>query len=224
MKIYSIFNSIDGEVSLYHQGKPSTFIRTAGCICRCTYCDTTYAQEMDSGQEKTVEEIVDVVDSIGCPKVTITGGEPLLQTDFLDLVKYLVKKIYRVAITVETSGAVDIPFQNALDYVDSWVVDYKLPSSGMEGLMKISRFKDLMPQDFVKFVVQDRQDFERMIEVSALLRAGGCDALFAVSPSFGRLPCEVLVKWVLDSKLWEVIVNLQIHKVIWPEVKVGEER
>ena len=74
MKICEIFTSIQGESS--YAGMPCTFIRLSGCNLRCLYCDTAYAYE--EGMELTEAEIINEVELIGVPLVTITGGEPLL--------------------------------------------------------------------------------------------------------------------------------------------------
>ena len=80
MRIHSIFKSINGEVNKYHQGSICIFIRLAGCSLRCKYCDTVQAQSPDSGKEMNIDEIInEVVKFKNCYRITITGGEPLLQ-------------------------------------------------------------------------------------------------------------------------------------------------
>ena len=66
MQVVEIFKSIDGEGK--RAGLPATFIRLAGCNCRCSYCDTEYSFNMNDAKTMTVEEIVDAVEEIGIPE------------------------------------------------------------------------------------------------------------------------------------------------------------
>ena len=78
MNVIEIFASIDGEGS--RQGLLTTFLRLHDCNIRCSYCDTTYSYGIDSVfTEMTVAEVADVIESLGNHRITITGGEPLLQ-------------------------------------------------------------------------------------------------------------------------------------------------
>ena len=103
MKIRSIFTSVDGEINDFHQGRLSVFVRLAGCNLNCSYCDTKYAQSIKAGTEKSISEIVSNVCKFNLDKVTITGGEPLLQADE---VKILIKELSTKGkkITIETNG------------------------------------------------------------------------------------------------------------------------
>jgi 7-carboxy-7-deazaguanine synthase len=220
IKVYSIFNSIDGEVNKYHQGRVCTFIRLAGCNIRCKFCDTKYAQKITSGKDMDIDEVVFEVEKIGCKNVTITGGEPLLQNiQVAELIRVLDRKKY--FISVETNGSLS-SFQTQLKHV-SFVMDYKLPSSGMEKNMRIGNFLLLRESDFIKFVIQDRNDYDRALAVMWNFQAEGCAAGFAFSPVFGVLNPKELVDWIQQSCIKNVVVNLQLHKYIWPTVKEGEE-
>jgi len=101
MEICEIFHSLQGEG--INIGLPTIFVRTAGCNLRCEWCDTRYAWE--GGEEISIHEIMEKLDSIGCDRVCITGGEPLLQNDVLDLIDILLP---RYDISVETNGSLDI--------------------------------------------------------------------------------------------------------------------
>ena len=79
LNVYSVFNSINGEICASGQGSWCTFIRLAGCNIRCKWCDTEYAQSRDSGEEMSLHEVISLVESYKCRNVTITGGEPLMQ-------------------------------------------------------------------------------------------------------------------------------------------------
>ena len=50
LDVYSVYNSIDGEVNGFNGiGECTTFIRLKGCNLKCPYCDTQYANVGDGG-------------------------------------------------------------------------------------------------------------------------------------------------------------------------------
>lgn len=215
IRIFEIFNSISGEVGLIPQGALTTFIRFAGCNLKCKWCDTKKSQSPKAGSFMDIDEIVKQVEAIGCPNIILTGGEPLLQqVELCVLVKRIKRAHPKWVIQVETNGTLTPLVTTG---VNCWVVDYKLPGSGAE-----SRWGDLfwLPQGrkggtYLKFVCSNRKDFERAIqvlnEVSEFMKTRKPTFAFsAVSPS---LKPAQLVKWLQEKKVWEAIVNVQIHKV-----------
>ena len=218
MRVVAIFNSIDGEVTNTIQGRFSTFIRLAGCNLRCKWCDTVRAQAMDSGEEMSLEQVLAQVKEIGCDNVTITGGEPQCQKRALkELLHALRMNLYDVS--VETNGSM---WDDFLYDANSIIMDYKLPSSGMEDeMMLASGFSQLSGNDFVKFVVSDMVDYERAKVAMEEMKTAGCSAWFAFSPCFGtELSAANLVELLQKDKLFDTVVNIQLHKYIWP--KAGE--
>ena len=211
MRIYSIFKSIDGEINHFHQGRVTIFIRFAGCNLNCHWCDTKYALNKNSGKEMNVNQIMEEVRKLGGKNVTITGGEPLMQHDgFLDLTKGLWKKDYKVS--VETNGSY---FPNGIN-VGSWVVDYKLKSSGAprDKMMEPLGWARLRECDFVKFVIATIEDFNEANEFILTLKEIGCRAKFAFSPAWGILDPKILISWLDSAKMNDVIINLQLHKYL----------
>ncbi len=93
------FYSIQGEGT--HSGKPSYFIRLAGCDVNCDWCDVKDSWDIDSSQYKSIDEITDEIKKFSTDLVIITGGEPLMHnlTDLTSALKKLGKKIH-----IETSG------------------------------------------------------------------------------------------------------------------------
>lgn len=90
MPIAERFVSVNGEGT--HAGRLSAFIRFAGCNLRCRWCDTAWAQGSDAVTEwRTTEELVAWVRDAGVECVTLTGGEPLLQSGASALVEALVR-------------------------------------------------------------------------------------------------------------------------------------
>jgi len=143
-------------------------------------------------------------------KVTITGGEPLLQTKSLEeLVAVLYHHGYRT--TIETNGS--IPISDVLTQYANFVVDWKLNSSGMERHMDSAVFMNLSPADFVKFVIRDRNDFFSALAIKNQLQSDRCCATFAFSPMYGVMdPAELA--GLMSEFTTDGVLNLQLHKII----------
>ena len=214
-KITEIFYSVQGEG--INTGMPAVFIRFAGCNLRCKWnggvCDTQQDLEAKQGEHVSIESIVGRIRKIGCKKITITGGEPLVQQDaLLDLV-YRLDEDYQ--ITVETNGSFLIDPELARKENVSLVVDYKLPSSQMESRMKMEVFYELNVGDFVKFVIADRKDYLQAVKIMHAIRQHDFgDSQFAFSPCVGSLDPTRLYKWLVKDKEFNIILNVQLHKLI----------
>ena len=237
MRLAEVFLSFDGEVSYMGQGAPSVFIRFAGCSLQCSYCDTKQWNSLQSGIFVSVEEVVSKVKALEkkhlsearFKKVTITGGEPLLQYfEFWKLVNALDKENW--LISVETNGSMPIMNLNGKigTEVDCWVVDYKLPSSGMtEHMMPIEAFGSLGTKDFIKFVIQSKGDLMFAFEIQKIIQDGtSCKARFAYSPCWGKFDIKDLAIELLRSEsevLSNSIINYQLHK-LWLDPTPGIEK
>ena len=124
MKINEIFYSLQGEGKW--TGLPNIFIRTSGCNLNCLYCDTRYAN--DSYKDLKIIKIFNEIKKYNCKNICITGGEPLIQKDTINLINFLKKKKYKISI--ETNGSIDIkPISNKKSVMIS--LDIKCPSSNM---------------------------------------------------------------------------------------------
>jgi len=83
-------------------GTPSIFVRTSGCNLRCTWCDTPYTSWQPEGEDRSVESIAEEVNGYGASHVVITGGEPMIAPDMVELTHAL-----KQHVTIETAGTVD---------------------------------------------------------------------------------------------------------------------
>lgn len=209
MKIVEIFQSIDGEVNCFGQGGLTTFIRTAGCNLNCSFCDTP--QRLLLGEDKTVEQIVETVIQLQCPKATITGGEPLLQYDeVLLLIDKLLDLDFK--ITVETNGTLMPPYLYTRKENLGWVFDYKLE---FEEKMRFAGMVDLPAHNYIKFIIQNKDDYDKAKKVAMEFYNNGCQAKMVFSPCMpdGMESC-FLISHLIKDRLWFVGFNLQIHKII----------
>ncbi len=100
MRIAEVFYSVQGEGLL--SGVPSVFVRTSGCLLRCTWCDTPYTSWEPEGEEIALEAVLARVEAFPGRHVVVTGGEPLIAPGIEDLCDQLRRRGRHV--TVETSA------------------------------------------------------------------------------------------------------------------------
>ena len=206
MRICEIFRSIQGEGLT--MGLPTVFVRAVGCNLRCRWCDTRYAY--DGGTEMSIDEIVEAVGD--CPRVCLTGGEPMLQPDAVELIRRLVSMGRQVDL--ETDGAVDLSDvpEDPLVLIS---MDLKCPSSGMTDRMVWSNLDLLGMKDQLKFVIDTDEDLDFAVDV-VKTRRPATNVIFGPVGGTGRL--ERLVDRVLEEGI-DVRVLPQLHKIIWGDRK-----
>jgi 7-carboxy-7-deazaguanine synthase len=202
--INEIFHSIQGE-SL-SSGMPTVFIRLTGCPLRCDYCDTAYA--FTEGSKKSFDEIVSEIEKYNCKNITVTGGEPLSQKNTILLINHLNDLSYNVSI--ETSNAISI---KNLSHKTIIVLDIKTPGSKEEGKNIIDNYKYLKPDDQIKFVICDLDDYiwaKDYIFKYNLHKI--CTIL--LSPSYEKMDIKLLAENMLKDNI-PARLQTQLHKVIW---------
>jgi 7-carboxy-7-deazaguanine synthase len=205
LTINEIFHSIQGEST--HAGRPCVFVRLSACDLRCRWCDTPYA--FSGGRRMAVDDVMADVASHACDLVEVTGGEPLLQEDVYLLMARLLESGRTVLL--ETGGHLSV------ERVPAGVIkiiDVKCPASGEHERNHWANLDVLQPRDEVKFVIQDRTDYEfarGILKTHAL--AGRCAAVL-FSPVHGVLDPQELARWMLEDRL-AARLQLQLHKYIW---------
>ncbi|MEQ2825684.1 putative 7-carboxy-7-deazaguanine synthase QueE [Brotaphodocola catenula] len=212
------FVSINGEGR--RAGELAVFIRMKGCNLRCTYCDTLWANEADcESTEMTVDEIVSYIEESKVKNVTLTGGEPLLREGMAELITAILSDPQR-RVEIETNGSVDLSPYCELERRPSFTMDYKMPDSGMEHAMRLSNMEKLSSEDTVKFVVSSRSDMERALEIIEKYDLRERTAVY-FSPVFGRIEPVEMVDFLMEKKLNDVKIQIQLHKMIWDPQKRG---
>lgn len=172
MHVSEIFYSIQGEGML--AGIPSVFVRLAGCNLRCDWCDTPYASWKPEGQDRGLGEVLADVRRHWAGYVVVTGGEPLISKEIVELTQGL-RRIEQ-HITIETAGTVYEPVE-----CDLMSISPKLSNSTpteREGgrwaeqhdrlRIQPDILRKLMEYPYqLKFVVEERDD---LAEVVALVK------------------------------------------------------
>ncbi len=120
LPINELFHSLQGEGTL--AGVPSTFVRTSGCNLRCWFCDSYHTSWEPTGDWMSLDDVVAAVEEKPGDHVVLTGGEPFVHEQSVELLERLADRGYH--LTVETNGTIyrDAP-------VDLLSVSPKLASS-----------------------------------------------------------------------------------------------
>lgn len=198
-----IYLSLQGEGIWV--GIPMVLIRMTGCHRRCRYCDTGFALVAEKqariwlgwrrGEPKltvdnpiTAQQVSEwVLQASGQGNlanwVSFTGGEPLLQAEFLAELGAMLKRL-GFRILLETEGGLPDRLEKVLPFVDAVAADIKLPSTTGEPLDwdEAERFLRMVAeapvQACVKIVVTtdiDESEFERAVELLAQLQTSEND-------------------------------------------------
>lgn len=220
MLISEIFDSIDGEG--IRAGQLCTFIRVFGCNLRCSYCDSMYAVDKKFSdippKEMSINEILSKVNK-SYRRVTLTGGEPLLLPESIELVNRLCGNDFEV--NIETNGSCDIvAFRDLIHNKKKlfFTIDFKLPSSGEMYKMRLSNFDNLQKRDVLKFVIGSEEDADVAIGMSEkLVNSYGSDSPYIYCGTvFGKYQlADVIDKFIKVPILKDVRFQIQMHKIIW---------
>ena len=187
-EINEIFKSIQGEGSL--AGSPATFIRFAGCNLKCPFCDTQHEKvNIVADEQDILREIA------GSAMVVLTGGEPTIQSDFLELMQFLTGRTRGITIAVETNGS--NPYDIAAVAFRPWVHVTVSPKLYNEVEARSALFASEM-----KFVYDESHPWEKWLERTNL-------PLF-IQPLSGNI--KPALDYVLANPKYRL--SVQLHKLL----------
>ena len=242
MVVNEIYLSLQGEST--YAGLPCIFVRLTACNLRCSYCDTAYA--FTEGRKMPLvdvrAEVLRLAKPFTCstpetrcsklPLVELTGGEPLLQSNSLPLMRQLCDDGYTVLL--ETSGVEDITL---VDPRVRRIMDMKCPSSGEVERNYWGNLSQIKATDEIKFVVGTIEDYEWVKRQIAQRRlATLCPLLVSwvhplspeqqdkslkpVRPGQTAISRSALAERIIADAL-PVRFQVQLHKIIWPPDQRG---
>jgi len=156
--VLDVFVSRQGEGVCV--GDEQLFIRFSGCNLACDYCDTPESIPQGRGQAKDLSALLRDVERLSGGRslpVSITGGEPLLQVEFLKvLIPALKERGHRVYL--ETNGTLPKALEKVIDGCDWVSMDFKPASAVGRSVWEAHKwFLEAGGQKvFVKLVLTDQ--------------------------------------------------------------------
>lgn len=218
-RIDHIFSSVQGEG--VYVGYPMIFIRFYGCNLKCVYCDTF----QNRYEELSVEEVYRKVKDLQFETmkfVSLTGGEPLIQAEFIsELLPVLKKGGFKTHL--ETNASLPENLEKIKGPIDIISADIKLPSSCLAGIWwkEHARFLDIAlsrkTEVFVKAVITWDTTLEDIVKAVVLIRETGKNIPFVLQPDTSQIGREMAEKIqhyqkICMLRLRDVRVIPQIHK------------
>jgi 7-carboxy-7-deazaguanine synthase len=231
IRISEIFGpTIQGEGPLI--GRPSVFVRTAGCDYRCSWCDTLYAVLTDYRHEwqlMSASQVVAQVTKLAGDRpilVTLSGGNPALQP--LNGV-IAAGQACGHSFALETQGSVSQPWFAMLDWL---LLSPKPPSSGittdcteLDACIDAAGCK---PRCALKFVIFDKEDYafarsvaSRYPELSSYLQVGNPSPLRTTEASDAADMDDLMrrLRWLVakavEDRWFTATVLPQLHVLAW---------
>ncbi|MFH1791394.1 MAG: 7-carboxy-7-deazaguanine synthase QueE [Candidatus Omnitrophota bacterium] len=180
--ITEIFFSYQGEGP--YTGARQVFVRFHGCSFGCRYCDT----RLDKYDVITAGDLIDKVCDAARDyhSVSVTGGEPLEQTEFLEVFLPELKRRTGKPVYLETNGVLPDELAKVINHVDIVAMDIKLPSSTKKKpvwaehkrFLETARAKEV----FVKSVVTRDTTFDDVLKACDLIAAVDSKTRFILQP------------------------------------------
>lgn len=239
--ISEIFSSVQGEGK--YVGCRQLFIRLIGCNMDCPYCDTNtlahvksvpclleavngYQGKLELANPVKIEDVLPYIKyRLQFPhhSVSITGGEPLLFTDFIRMLADEIKS-FNVPLFLETNGTLPEQLKKVIDIVDIISMDMKLPSDvqkeywqAHENFLRIAAQKDV----YVKIVVSHQskeEDFIKAIDIIKNINENILLVLQPITPLGGlqEAPPQKMLEWqdLAMRTLRNVRVIPQTHRLL----------
>lgn len=215
LKVNNIFYSIQGEG--IHIGKPTVFVRFAGCPFRCPYCDEPAALTDKYAKEYNVPELMHIiikefVEKYNCNYVEFTGGSPEIQDkDDMRLLALFFKENYTyVGLGMQMTGGLKIS-RRLWNLIDNHKIDYKEPECNIPFIIDINK---LTSKDEIKFVLDvDGKNWDWFIEKVKKFENSNVNVIVSPKSNLkGDAAEEIQNARILTEKILQthLLLNIQV--------------
>lgn len=234
-----MFGSIQGE-GIY-AGVKQVFLRFGGCNLKCSYCDTPgsirrspYCTVYAPAGKKRFKNPLSVTQAVSQARslcrgghistfhsVSLTGGEPLLQADYLCRLIPRLRKL-GLGIYLETNGTLPEELSAIVEGVGFIAMDIKPPSITGKDMWGTCRqfLKAGAGKIFVKFVVDKKTTGAEIEKAACLIAEVNSKIPLVLQPVSGGSLCgpdkEKIIRFhgLAMKTCKDVRVIPQLHKIL----------
>jgi 7-carboxy-7-deazaguanine synthase len=243
--LFEIFPSVQGEGPWI--GERHIFVRFSGCDLRCCYCDTPASvhTRTDDASPKfctirtatgpnEYEQVLNPVSSADLtnycarfiipgpshPTISLTGGEPLLHSSFLEEWLPAARNTFRIYL--ETNGIHAAAMRKLRDLVDVVSMDFKLPSA-----TRLRPFWEEHQQFlaegkgktfYVKAVVTKGTTSDDIITAAKIIAGSGQRVPFVLQPANGQYAPESAMLLEFQNAALALVEDVRVipqaHKIL----------
>jgi organic radical activating enzyme len=227
-----VFSSVQGEGP--RLGERHIFVRFQGCHIRCRFCDTPAALQPKGAVCRPQRSLVSfereavnnpmtaqqlselcarlVVPGRSRPVLSLTGGEPLLQRDFLSAWLPRMRPLFRTYL--ETNGILFEALRQLADLIDVVSMDIKLPSAtGLRPFWEEHR-KFLAAccgkECFVKAVVTGDTSEADIITAAGIIAGAGPSIPLILQPATGNAAPEPALLLAFQETAMEILNDVRV--------------
>lgn len=238
-RLVEIFSSIQGEG--VYLGEKQTFVRFQGCALRCRWCDTSesftlkssykvekfsFSNEWEKHSNPASAQLLESwLEHFANPRVSLTGGEPLEQVEFLE--SWLPELQHRYSFLLETNGVLPQNLNRIISFVDVVSMDIKLPSSTRTGVYwnehkNFLRIAQNAKECYVKIVITSDTQESELNQAIQIIQSVNEEIPVILQPAsftrfFKKVPKIKQVNLFADqAKQWLKTVRVipQTHKIL----------
>ncbi len=238
-----IFSGIQGEG--HYAGYRQVFLRLTGCTLRCAYCDQPESLELRPGDCRIectpgIRDFAHMESPIPVPEadkwvdalmasaphhsVSVTGGEPLMQSGRLArLLPLLKEKGHRIHL--ETSGVLPQGLARVISWVDAISMDLKLSSADRQEIdLSVHRsFLDValgsphQPHVYAKAVIAAETSATELCAAIRMVASAGPDMEVFLQPVTPHGPVTAIPSPAHMLALQEAALRVHPHVRVLPQ-------
>lgn len=193
LPVMETFYTLQGEG--FHQGRAASFIRLGGCDVGCVWCDVKESWIASDHPQKTIIQIIDIVQQFPARLAVITGGEPLMH-NLYELTRSLKHEGFET--NIETSGS--HPLSGEWDWICLSPKKFKAPLPSILSLA-----------NELKIVIYNKSDF-KWAEHFARDVSPNCKLYLQPEWSKNNEMLPLIIEYIKANPHWEL--SIQMHKYI----------